>query len=169
MKPDIKLEMPQGQELFRVGIVSDTHDLLRPAAAETLRTCGCILHGGDVSGEKTLNALREIAPVYAVRGNNDRGPWAGQLPERLRITVAGVRFYMIHNKKDLPEGLGKADADVILYGHSHRYFCQEKDGVLWLNPGSCGRRRFGLPITMAVMEICGDGFKVEALQFAQEK
>lgn len=146
----------------RAAIISDTHNLLRPEVMELVKTCGCVLHGGDISNESTLNALAELAPVFAVRGNNDKGAWADKLPESRRITVGGVRFFMVHNKKELPDGLTAENTDVILFGHSHKYLCEEKDGVLWLNPGSCGKRRFGLPITMAVLEIDSDGrFRVD--------
>lgn len=154
---------------MKIGIISDTHNLLRPEVVSVLRDCGCVLHGGDVSNEQTLEELREISTVYAVRGNNDKGPWAEELPEQLRITIGGIRFFVVHNKKDVPAGLDPGRVDVVVFGHSHKYFCEERDGIWRLNPGSCGKRRFGLPITMAVMEIEEGHLRIEALDFTEQK
>lgn len=156
-------EKAAGTDATRIAIISDTHNLLRPEVAELVKTCGCVLHGGDISDLRTLDILKKLAPVYAVKGNNDKGDWADRLPGSRRITVRGVRFFLVHNQKELPEGLSKRNTDVIIFGHSHKYVCEEKGGILWLNPGSCGKRRFGLPITMAVLLIGGDGnFQVQA-------
>lgn len=143
---------------MNIGIISDTHGLLRPEVMERLRCCDAILHAGDVNCPELLDALRAVAPLYAVRGNNDK-EWAEQLPERLSMEVGGVRFLMVHNKRDLPEKLG--DAQVVVFGHSHKYFEQTIDGRLWLNPGSCGKRRFGQEISFAVMRVEDGGYRVE--------
>ena len=147
---------------IKIGVLSDTHGLLRPAVLEVLRSCDCILHGGDVNKPEILDTLRSIAPLYVVRGNNDR-EWAEGLPQSLTVTLGGVPFFMVHNKKDVPADLG--DARVVVFGHSHRYLEQQRDGRLWLNPGSCGRRRFDQEITMAVVTVDGGALRVEKLVF----
>lgn len=135
---------------MRIGVISDTHGLLRPAVLEVLATCDCILHGGDINCPEILETLKEIAPLYVVRGNNDK-EWAENLPHTLKVDLDGVPIFMVHNKKDVPKELGKVK--IIIFGHSHKYFQQEIDGRLWLNPGSCGKRRFDQEITMAVLTI----------------
>ena len=147
---------------IKIGVLSDTHGLLRPAVLEVLRSCDCILHGGDVNKPEILDTLRSIAPLYVVRGNNDR-EWAEGLPQSLTVTLGGLPFFMVHNKKDFPADLG--DARVVVFGHSHKYLEQQRDGRLWLNPGSCGRRRFDQEITMAVVTVDGGALRVEKLVF----
>lgn len=141
-----------------IGIISDTHGLLRPEVVERLKTCDAILHAGDINKPEILDALRAIAPLHVVRGNNDK-EWAEELPVSLTLEIGGVRFLMIHNKHDLPQNLG--DAQVIVFGHSHKYFAQTIDGRLWLNPGSCGRRRFDQEISFAMMRIEDGTWSVE--------
>ena len=143
---------------MKLAILSDTHGLLRPEAAEHLKTADAILHGGDINKQSIVDALHQYAPLYIVRGNNDR-EWAEGIPHDLTVTLGGVTFYLVHNKKDLPEGL--AGVDVVVFGHSHKYVQEEKDGILWLNPGSCGPRRFGQEITMMVAEAENGRMKVE--------
>ncbi|MEA4895944.1 MAG: metallophosphoesterase family protein [Oscillospiraceae bacterium] len=133
----------------RIAVLSDTHGLLRPEVLRIVRTCDCILHGGDINKPEILDELRTIAPLYVVRGNNDKD-WAKDLPQSLSVTLEGVSFFIVHNKKDVPLELGTAQ--IVVFGHSHKYFEQELNGLLWLNPGSCGPRRFDQPITMAVIE-----------------
>ena len=150
---------------MKIGIVSDTHDLLRPEVTEALQGCGCILHGGDISSRQILERLEEIAPVKAVRGNNDR-EWAEHLPTFLDFELGGLHIYMTHKKKDLPADL--TDYDLVIFGHSHQYASvwQETAGkrrTLLLNPGSCGPRRFIQPITMAILEINPDGWNVKRI------
>ena len=145
---------------IKVGIISDTHGLLRPAVLEELQSCDYILHSGDVNKPEILDTLRAIAPLYVVRGNNDK-EWAEELPKHLTVTLGGVTFFMVHNKRDVPPDLG--DAQVVVFGHSHKYFEQQQEGRLWLNPGSCGRRRFDQEITMATMTIDGPDYQVQKL------
>lgn len=135
---------------MKLGILSDTHGLLRPETLAALEGCEAILHGGDINRQSVLDQLAEIAPVYAVRGNNDK-EWAGHLPLFLDFTLADLRIFMTHKKKDLPADL--ADYDLAVYGHSHRYEAQTQGRTLLLNPGSCGPRRFGQPITLATAEV----------------
>lgn len=150
----------------KIGIISDTHGLLRTEVTEGLRGCEAILHGGDINREEILTALREIAPTYAVRGNND-GEWAAHLPGTLSVSLCGVHFFMAHNKKYIPKETD--GADVIIYGHSHKYEEKYAGGQLWLNPGSCGPRRFTQPITFALLEIGDDGsFRAEKVEIAHQ-
>ena len=150
---------------MKIGILSDTHDLLRPGVLDALRGCGHILHGGDISSPAILDRLGEIAPVTAVRGNNDR-EWAEALPPYRDFELDGLRVYMTHRKKDLPGDLGVYD--LVVWGHSHRYSSEWQDRgngrrILLLNPGSCGPRRFRQPITLAVLTAEGNGLAVKRI------
>ena len=150
--------------MHRIGIISDTHGLLRPEVADALQGCDAILHGGDISSPAILEKLNEIAPTYAVRGNNDK-EWAKGLPETLSVELYGIRFFMVHNKKYIPKDLD--NVDIIVYGHSHKYEEKRMDGRLMLNPGSCGPRRFTQPITFAVLETAGDtSYQIEKMEIA---
>lgn len=140
--------------MHKIGIISDTHGLLRPQIIEILSGCEAILHGGDIDKKEILDELRCIAPTYAVRGNAD-GEWAGDIPESLSFELYGIKFYMIHNRKKMPNVI--PEADVIIYGHSHRYEEKNEGCQLFLNPGSCGPKRFMLPVTMEVLEITDSG------------
>lgn len=140
--------------MHKIGIISDTHGLLRPEVIEALKGCEAILHGGDINNCRILEELNGIAPTYAVRGNNDK-EWAKDLPETILIELCKVRFFMVHNKKYIPKNL--QDIDIIVYGHSHKYEEKNEKGVLILNPGSCGPRRFTQPITLAVIEVEEEG------------
>lgn len=144
----------------RIGIISDTHGLLRSEVLNILKTCDCILHGGDINSPEILDQLRPLASIYAVRGNNDR-EWAEGLAKTLRFQIEGVEFFMTHNKKDVAWDLG--NAQVVVFGHTHKYFQERIDGRLWLNPGSCGKRRFDQEITMAVLTAENGNFQVEKI------
>ena len=124
----------------KIGIISDTHGLLRPEVLEILKDCKYILHAGDVNKDEILDVLRSMGNLYVVRGNNDKD-WAENLRTSLSFTIGGVKFFMVHNKKDVAWELG--DTQVVIFGHTHKYFEKMIDGRLWLNPGSCGRSRFG--------------------------
>ncbi len=150
----------------RIIVLSDTHGLLRPEVLAVLSQADFIIHGGDINTQAIVDKLREYAPLYIVRGNNDK-EWAESLPHSLRFTVEGVRFFLVHNKKDVPPDL--SDVDVMVYDHSHKYACEERDGVLWLNPGSCGRRRFDQEITFAVVTIDDGHVQVEKAVIPHEK
>ena len=145
---------------IRIGVISDTHDLLRPSAKEFLRGSDLILHGGDICNEDVLTELATIASVTAVRGNNDKGAWARKLQESEILQIGEVFIYVIHDLTGMdidPEGAG---IRVVVSGHSHRPKVEEKGGVLFVNPGSAGPRRFKLPISVA--EISVDGVAVSA-------
>ena len=146
----------------RIGIISDTHGLLRPEVISILKTCDCILHAGDVDRPEILDQLRYLGSLYVVRGNNDRD-WAEKLSVTLRFKIEGTEFFMTHNKKDVAWDLGTAQ--VVIFGHSHHYFEKMIDGRLWLNPGSCGRSRFGGDVTMALMEIDNGNWNVRKINF----
>ncbi len=149
----------------RIGIISDTHGLLRPEVLDILKTCDCILHGGDVNRPELLEEIRYLGNLYVVRGNNDKD-WAEGIAKTLRFNIEGVDFFMVHNKKDVDWNLG--NARIVVFGHSHKYFQKEIDGRLWLNPGSCGRRRFEQEITMAVMTVENGAFQVEKIVIDQK-
>ena len=163
----IMLNIPNRKKTMKIGILSDTHDLLRPEVLETLQGCDRILHSGDISSRKILDRLEQIAPVYAVRGNNDK-EWAESIPKFLDFELGGLRICMAHKKKDLPEDL--SGYDLAVCGHTHRYesvWTEPKNGgkrTLLLNPCSCGPRLFHQPITMAVLRIEADGFHAERIQ-----
>jgi hypothetical protein len=144
-----------------VGVISDTHGLLRPEAVVALRGVDRILHGGDMGAPEILKELEEIAPVTAVRGNVDGGDWARRLPLSEVIEVNGVSIYMLHilEKLDLkPEAAGFG---VVVYGHSHVPKIEEKNGVLYFNPGSAGPRRFKLPVTVGKLHVEGESVRAE--------
>jgi putative phosphoesterase len=135
----------------RIGVISDTHSLLRPEALEALEGVGHILHAGDIGDPSHLDALARIAPVTAIRGNIDRGPWAEALPDTLSLTIRRLQIHMIHDRKDLQVDPAAEGWDVVISGHSHKPGIEETSSTLWLNPGAAGPRRFHLPITLAFL------------------
>ena len=135
----------------RIGVISDTHGLLRPEALEALDGVCHILHAGDVGDPGHLEVLASIAPVTAIRGNIDRGPWAQALPETVSLIIAGLRIHMIHDRKDLQADPESEGWDVVISGHSHKPGIKETGNTLWLNPGAAGPRRFRLPIILAFL------------------
>ena len=151
---------------MKIAILSDTHGLLRPRVLEFLKTADVILHGGDINRQSIVDELRQYAPLYVVRGNNDK-EWAEGLPHHLTVTLGGLRFFMVHNKKELPADL--SDVDVVVFGHSHRYLQEEKNGVLWLNPGSCGPRRFHQEITLMMADVEDGQITVEKITIPHEE
>lgn len=150
---------------MKLAILSDTHGLLRPEVTEHLKTADAILHGGDINRQSIVDELRQYAPLYIVRGNNDKD-WAAEIPHDLTLTLGGVTFYMVHNKKELPADLTGVDA--VVFGHSHKYVQEEQDGRLWLNPGSCGPRRFHQEITMMMADITDGQLQVEKITIPHE-
>jgi uncharacterized protein len=143
--------------MTRVGLISDTHGLLRDEALGVLAGCDCILHGGDIGAPDILERLAAIAPLTTVRGNNDGAHWANHLPEQARILVDEVSILLLHDLKTLRD---QPDARVVVSGHSHRPSVVERDGVLYVNPGSAGRRRFRLPVSVG--ELLIEGARVQA-------
>lgn len=145
---------------FRIGIISDTHGLLRPEAERGLAGLDHIIHAGDIGRPEIVDALRRIAPVTAIRGNVDSGEWAHQYPDTTLVRLAGKSIYVLHDLKTLQADLG-AGIDVIVSGHSHVPKVHTVGGILYLNPGSAGPRRFRLPITIATLEITSQGMRPE--------
>ena len=137
---------------LRVGLISDTHGLLRPQALDFLHGSAHILHAGDIVGGEILDRLRALAPLTAVRGNNDAGPWAADLPHTVRLSLGGIDIVMLHDLKEL-DPAAAAGARVVVAGHTHKPACVERGGVLYVNPGSAGRRRFTLPISVGELLI----------------
>lgn len=132
----------------RIGLISDTHGLLRPEALAFLRGCSRIIHAGDIGNNEVLGTLAAIAPLTAVRGNNDRGEWAAALPETATLTVESVRILVLHELSRLAAVAPGEPPLVVVFGHSHRPALEERGGVLYVNPGSAGRRRFRLPVAV---------------------
>jgi uncharacterized protein len=145
---------------MRVGLISDTHGLLRPEAVDRLRGAAHILHAGDIGAPEVLAALRELAPVTAVRGNNDRQPWARAVRVTETVRVGAVRIHLLHDLAELDIDPAAHGIRVVVSGHSHRPRIEERAGVLYVNPGSAGPRRFRLPVAVARLEI--DGTDVRA-------
>jgi uncharacterized protein len=140
----------------RVGLIADTHGLLRPEAVTFLTGCSHIVHAGDVGDPQILATLAAIAPLTAIRGNVDTDAWADRLPETTRVTIAGVTIYVVHDLKALDIDPRRGGIRVVVSGHSHQPVVTERHGVLYVNPGSAGPRRFRLPITAAELRIDGD-------------
>lgn len=139
--------------MFRIGLISDTHGLLRPEALAALAGCERIIHAGDIGDPAILAALEAIAPVVAVRGNNDHGPWAAALPERAELRVGELRVWVIHDLAELDLDPAAAGCRAVVSGHSHRPGRTERGGVLYVNPGSAGPRRFHLPVSVGRLEV----------------
>ncbi|OUN93918.1 YfcE family phosphodiesterase [Pseudoflavonifractor sp. An44] len=150
---------------MKLAILSDTHGLLRPQVVEHLKTADAILHGGDINKPAIVEQLQQYAPLYIVRGNNDK-EWAEDIPHDLTVTLEGVTIFMVHNKKEVPADL--LGVDVVVFGHSHKYVQEEKGSVLWLNPGSCGPRRFHQEITMMMVKIEDGTIQVEKIEIPHE-
>jgi uncharacterized protein len=138
-----------------VGVIADTHGLLRPEAVGALAGCELIIHAGDIGTPEVLERLRAVAPVVAVRGNNDRDTWARALPDTDVVEIDGQYLYVLHDVKELDLDPSVAGFRAVIAGHSHRPRIEEKNGVLFLNPGSAGPRRFALPTTLARLRVQG--------------
>ena len=148
---------------MRLGIISDTHGLLRPEAVNALQGVNLIVHAGDVGDPEILVKLKTIAPVFAVRGNVDTQPWAKELPESTIVEANGSSFYVLHNLQHLDLRPEAAGFRAVISGHTHEPKQYERNGVLYLNPGSAGPRRFHLPVTLAILEVTGKPLHAEIL------
>ena len=148
---------------MKIAIISDTHSLLRPEVENKIRDCDYILHGGDIASKDTFERIKEIAPAYFVRGNADKD-WAKDIPVEQEIELEGYRFYMVHNIKHIREDL--SGIDFVVYGHSHKYENRQKDGITYLNPGSCGPRRFTQPVTFMIMTIDDGLYSIEKVDIS---
>lgn len=150
--------------MISIGVISDTHSLLRPEALAALRGSDLILHAGDIGSPDVLEGLRSVAKVTAIRGNNDEDPWAKHLPTTLRLQAEHTSIYMLHDLKELDLDPRAHGIDVVVAGHSHRARLETREGVLYLNPGSAGPRRFKLPITLAKLMIDESGAKARIVE-----
>jgi putative phosphoesterase len=151
---------------IRIGLIADTHGLLRPEARLALAGVERIIHAGDICNAQVLDQLAQIAPVIAVRGNNDRGAWAETLPESETLILAGATLHVVHDIKELAIDPRQACIDVVISGHSHRPSLKMDGGVLFINPGSAGPRRFRLPISLGFLDIA-DGVPKARLQMLE--
>ncbi|QDD91265.1 metallophosphoesterase family protein [Pseudomonas oryzihabitans] len=149
---------------YRVGLIADTHGLLRPEAVAALAGSDFILHAGDIGKPEILAALRELAPLAVVRGNNDDLPWADDIPERVTLTLAEVGIHMLHILPELDLAAVDAPVRVVISGHSHKPLIEERDGVLFVNPGSAGPRRFRLPISVGRLTLDAGQVQAEILE-----
>ncbi len=146
---------------MRIGLISDTHNLLRDEARLALAGVDHILHAGDICARAVLDQLEAIAPLSAVRGNNDHGAWANALPETAIVPIAGVRILIVHDLATLAIDPEAEAIDVVVSGHSHRPRVEKRDGVLYVNPGSAGPRRFRLPVSVGCLDIGADGIDAQ--------
>src|SRR5262249_32778041 len=147
-----------------IGVISDTHGLLRPEVLKVFKGVTLILHAGDIGHPEVLEGLRTLAPVIAVRGNNDRDEWAKQIPEAQTVHAGNVAIHMLHDVKELRVTASAEEYQAVISGHSHRPSVQTRDGILFLNPGSAGPRRFKLPISVARMTIQGAAVRAEIIE-----
>lgn len=152
--------------MLRVGLVSDTHDLLRPQAKAFLQGCDHIIHAGDVNSAGILEDLATLAPLTAVRGNNDRGAWAASLCQAEIVELGGILVCVIHDVAQLDVIPGVVGVRVVVSGHSHKPSIVDRDGVLFVNPGSAGPRRFKLPVAVAELTIAGDAVSARIVELA---
>ena len=150
--------------LRRIGVISDTHGLLRPEAVAALAGSELIIHAGDIGKPEVLQGLRQIAPVVAIRGNNDRGKWAEALRETELVDLSGVQLYVLHDLKTLKLDTGKANYRAVIAGHSHRPRIERHNEILFINPGSAGPRRFKLPVTLARLRLRGLQIEAELVE-----
>jgi len=149
---------------LRLGVISDTHGLLRPQAVTALRGCDLIIHAGDVGNAEVINGLSDIAPTFAIRGNVDKGTWAARLPPTNIVEVGALMFYVLHNIAELDLDPLTAGFTAVVFGHSHRPSIETRDGVLYLNPGAAGPRRFRLPVTLARVTVVGGQMRPEIVE-----
>ena len=146
---------------MKIGLISDTHGLVRPEALQALAGVDRIIHAGDVGGANVIEALSGIAPVDVVRGNNDKDPWGAKLPSWLALEFEGVGIHVLHDVNELDVDAAAAGFHVVIAGHSHKPMVAERDGVLIVNPGSAGRRRFSLPVTVGYLMVAAGSARAE--------
>ncbi|MBT8767833.1 metallophosphoesterase family protein [Metapseudomonas boanensis] len=149
---------------LRIGLIADTHSLLRPEALAALRGCDHILHAGDIGKPEILDTLRDLAPLTAVRGNNDRDDWAEAVSEVEVLHLDEVQIYLVHDQADIPADLAARGIKVVVTGHSHKPLIAERNGLLHINPGSAGPRRFKLPVSVGMLVIEGCQVRAELME-----
>jgi hypothetical protein len=157
---------PRSGRRHRIGVVSDTHGLVRPALLEALAGVEMIVHAGDVGSRDVLDKLRPVAPLVAVRGNMDEGPWARELCRTEVVEVDGSRFYVLHDADAIDLDPAAAGFRAVISGHSHRPSLTRRNGVVYLNPGSAGPKRFRLPVTAAILHLEGESLRAEWIELA---
>src|SRR2546423_8083368 len=150
-----------------IGVISDTHGLVRPEGVDALWGGEMILHAGDVGNLQVLVVLKEIAPVVAVRGNNDKGEWADMLPHWEAVAVGSVSVYMLHDLKEIEISPSGAGFQVVVSGHSHQPSVEQRKGVLYVNPGSAGPRRFNLPVSVALLKVAGEAVNAQIVELSK--
>ncbi len=153
-------------DIMRIGLISDTHGLVRDEAVAALRGCQHILHAGDIDEPDVLVKLRQLAPVTVVRGNNDRGSWAQKIPEYEVVEFGLVSVYIRHDEAELDLDPRASGFQVFMFGHSHKPGVETRDGVLFVNPGSAGPRRFRLPVAVGELVISGDRVEARIIELA---
>jgi uncharacterized protein len=153
----------------RIGVISDTHGLLRDEAVAALRDSQLIIHAGDIGSPDVLTRLGAIAPVHAVRGNNDRDEWARAIPETTAVEVGAFTIYVLHDLAELDIDPRAAQFSAVISGHSHKPRIDQRDNVLYLNPGSAGPRRFNLPIAVALLRVGRNGLEPEIVELRGTK
>lgn len=151
---------------MKLGVISDTHGLLREEVVKYLERCDYIIHAGDVGSIDIVDKLNKIAKTFIVRGNIDKTGELKNLPEYKEIEMDEALIYLTHKKEDIPEEL--REINMVIYGHSHKYSEERKEGVIYLNPGSCGKRRFSLPLTMAIVSINLGKIEIEKIDINKE-
>jgi len=150
----------------RVGLVSDTHGLIRPEALAALQGSDLIVHGGDIGSMEVIRALERVAPVRAIRGNIDIGAWADDFPGEEMVDIGGRRLYIIHDRNQIRFDPAVASVDVVVSGHSHKPLIETVDGVLFVNPGSAGPRRFTLPVALGSLRLTAEGVEASVQELA---
>lgn len=159
--------MASNKAEMKIGVISDTHGLLRPEAVHALQGVQLILHAGDVGAPEILPALKAIAPVFAVRGNIDTQAWARELPLATVVEAGGASFYILHNLQELDLKPEAAKFDFLISGHTHQAEQQDRNGVTYLNPGSAGPRRFHLPVTLALLHLNKRPWRAEIIRLIE--
>ncbi|MDH4556316.1 metallophosphoesterase family protein [Pseudomonas sp. BN417] len=149
---------------MRIGLISDTHGLLRPEALAALQGCDHILHGGDIGKPEILHSLRGLAPLTAVRGNNDRDAWADGIRDVEELHLGEVGIYLVHDQADIPDDLAARGIEVVVTGHSHKPLITRRGELLHVNPGSAGPRRFKLPVSVGLLVIEGRRVRAELVE-----
>ncbi|MDF1818083.1 MAG: metallophosphoesterase family protein [Immundisolibacteraceae bacterium] len=153
---------------MKIGVVSDTHGLVRPETLSALAGVEQIIHAGDIGGPEVLAELANVAPVTAVTGNVDQGqPWAAEIPSQVLFEIDGWKVFLLHDEKQIALDQWPKPVDLVISGHSHRPHWRQSDGVSWLNPGSAGRRRFSLPVCLALVELRANEILVDGVELVQ--
>jgi putative phosphoesterase len=151
---------------FTIGVISDTHGLLRPEVISVFKDSDLIIHAGDIGNPQVLDGLKAISKVIAIRGNNDKGKWANKLPDTDVVAVRGISIYIIHNIKEFKLDPKVAGMNIVISGHSHHPTVKNREGVLFVNPGSAGPRRFNLPVSVARISVNPVRVEAELIEIA---